>query len=136
MNARNIILYPKIKSNIKIDNYRSFPFSYDYLIQCYCRLKYRRNHETLDGEINANFYLILLMFLKFYKNYDFSFTDFDMKFELPFTDEKDITEDVNELNEKTEVLQKLLSEVLKKSFHKDGNINHNLFKSCQITMKI
>ena len=125
MRSRTIIFYPKIVNPIQINEKTKLPFSFDYLIQCYFRLKNRRNHETLDGEKNANFYLILFMFLKFYKNSDFSLNSFDIKYELPFSDENEVDSNPD----RTLQANKLLSLVFRNSFlPKEGNLMFNMPK--------
>jgi len=116
MTSRIILLYPKINYNIKISNH-IFPFSYDYLINCYYRLKNRKNHETLDGEKNPTFYLILFMFLKFYSNFDVSnIQNCDVKQQLLFTDEKERNEFWQSDYDKLTNMNGLLDSIFKYSF--------------------
>jgi hypothetical protein len=47
-----------------------FPFSLDYFIQCYLRLKNRHGHEVLNGEDEQSKY-VYISFLKLFQNFDF-----------------------------------------------------------------
>jgi len=109
------VLIPKIKNPISISKDISFPFSFDYIVQCFLRLQNRKNHETLDSEKNPTFYLIHLMFLKFYKLFQFSaLTKITFLHEVSYTVEKNT-------NEQMEKLSNLLETVFKNSFvGKDG----------------
>ena len=64
-----IIFIPNISSPINIDH-KNFPFSLNYLFQCYLRLKNRHGHEVLNGEEpEAKF--VYLSFFKLFQNFDF-----------------------------------------------------------------
>jgi len=117
MNGLAAVFYPKIKTPISLSKYLSFPFSYDYLIQCYFRIQNRKDHETLDLEKSPTFYLIYFMFLKFYKGFEFSQLKsiFDFQHEISYTTEKGA--EVGKFPE-------LLEAVFKNSFSgKDGKIS-------------
>ena len=47
-----------------------FPFSLNYFIQCYLRLKNRHGHEVLNGEDEES-KLVYISFLKLFQNFDF-----------------------------------------------------------------
>ena len=64
-----IIFIPNIKKPIKFNNI-NFPFSLDYFIQCYLRLKNRHGHEVLNGEDESS-KLVYLSFFKLFQNFDF-----------------------------------------------------------------
>ena len=64
-----IIFIPNIKKPIKFNNI-NFPFSLDYFIQCYLRLKNRHGHEVLNGEDESSKY-VYISFLKLFQNFDF-----------------------------------------------------------------
>jgi len=113
LKGRTILFYPTADENpICLDKNIKFPFSYDYLIQCFSRLLNRK-----DINNNANFYFNYFMFLKLYTNFDYKQVTkkFEMVVDLSFTDE------VND-NVKFEELNKLLLNVFSNSFvGKDGN---------------
>ena len=64
-----IIFIPNIKKPININNIK-FPFSLNYFIQCYLRLKNRHGHEVLNGEDESSKY-VYISFLKLFQNFDF-----------------------------------------------------------------
>lgn len=75
-----IILYPKISNCLSF-----LPFSMDYIVQCYQRIKYR-DHLTLDGSTNEKFYFILFFFLYLNKG-SMSFSKEDSQIQITNTDE-------------------------------------------------
>ena len=64
-----IVFIPNIKKLININNIK-FPFSLNYFIQCYLRLKNRHGHEVLNGEDESSKY-VYISFLKLFQNFDF-----------------------------------------------------------------
>ena len=93
---------PNIKKPIKINDIK-FPFSLDYFIQCYLRLKNRKGHEVLNGQDESSI-LVYLSFFKLFQNFDFEkkissneeFSNNVILHEMNFTDEeKDIKIDAN-----------------------------------------
>ena len=64
-----IVFIPKIKRPLEIDNLR-FPFSLNYFIQCFLRLKNRHDHEVLNGNDEQS-KLVYISFLKLFQNFDF-----------------------------------------------------------------
>jgi len=64
-----IVFIPNIKKPININN-NKFPFSLNYFIQCYLRLKNRHGHEVLNGEDESSKY-VYISFLKLFQNFDF-----------------------------------------------------------------
>ena len=64
-----IVFIPNIKKPININNIK-FPFSLNYFIQCYFRLKNRHGHEVLNGEDESSKY-VYISFLKLFQNFDF-----------------------------------------------------------------
>ena len=64
-----ILFIPNIKKPININNIK-FPFSLNYFIQCYLRLKNRHGHEVLNGEDESSKY-VYISFLKLFQNFDF-----------------------------------------------------------------
>ena len=64
-----IVFIPNIKKPININNIK-FPFSLNYFIQCYLRLKNRNGHEVLNGEDESSKY-VYISFLKLFQNFDF-----------------------------------------------------------------
>lgn len=63
------VFIPNIKNPININGIR-FPFSLDYFIQCYLRLKNRKGHEVLNGDDESS-KLVYVSFLKLFQNFDF-----------------------------------------------------------------
>ena len=63
------VFIPNIKTPININGIK-FPFSLDYVIQCYLRLKNRHGHEVLNGEDESS-KLVYLSFLKLFQNFEF-----------------------------------------------------------------
>ena len=64
-----LVFIPRIKKPIDINGLR-FPFSLEYFIQCYLRLKNRHGHEVLNGEDESS-KLVYLSFLKLFQNFEF-----------------------------------------------------------------
>ena len=65
-----IVFIPNISKPIDISNLQ-FPFSLNYFIQCYLRLKNRHGHEVLNGE-DEEAKLVYISFFKLFQNFDFS----------------------------------------------------------------
>ena len=59
-----LVFIPRIKKPINI-NGLEFPFSLDYFLQCYLRLKNRHGHEVLNGE-DENSKMVYLSFFFFF----------------------------------------------------------------------
>jgi hypothetical protein len=66
-----MVIYPKTTEGIILKNNEYYPFSWSFFIQCYYRVKNRKDHENLDGSKKKDFYCILVFFLKFFRKYDF-----------------------------------------------------------------
>ena len=64
-----IVFIPNIKKPININNIK-FPFSLNYFIQCYLRLKNRHGHEVLNG-VEESCKYVYISFLKLFQNFDF-----------------------------------------------------------------
>ena len=64
-----IVFIPNISKPINISNL-NFPFSLNYFIQCYLRLKNRHGHEVLNGEDEES-KLVYISFFKLFQNFDF-----------------------------------------------------------------
>jgi len=64
-----LVFIPNIKKPININNIK-FPFSLDYFIQCYLRLKNRHGHEVLNGEDEESKF-VYISFMKLFQNFDF-----------------------------------------------------------------
>ena len=64
-----IVFIPNISKTINISNLQ-FPFSLNYFIQCYLRLKNRHGHEVLNGE-DEEAHLVYISFFKLFQNFDF-----------------------------------------------------------------
>ena len=92
-----LVFIPNIKMSIDINGLK-FPYSLNYFIQCYLRLKNRHGHEVLNGEDESS-KLVYLSFFKLFQNFDFhqkinsnpQFNDNVFLQKIDFTDEsKDI----------------------------------------------
>ena len=66
-----IVFYPKITQGISFNENEFYPFSWAFFIQCYFRIKNRKDHENLDPSKKKDFYCVLVFFLKFFRKYDF-----------------------------------------------------------------
>ncbi len=64
-----IVFIPNIEKGIEINELK-FPFSLNYFIQCYLRLKNRHGHEVLNGEDEES-RLVYVSFFKLFQNFDF-----------------------------------------------------------------
>ena len=64
-----IVFVPNISKPINICNLK-FPFSLNYFIQCYLRLKNRHGHDVLNGE-DEDSKLVYISFFKLFQNFDF-----------------------------------------------------------------
>ena len=64
-----VVFIPNIIKPLSIENLW-FPFSLNYFIQCYLRLKNRHGHEVLNGEDEQSKY-VYISFLKLFQNFDF-----------------------------------------------------------------
>lgn len=100
--SENIVLLftPKITRPIEAKSLK-LPFSYDYVFQCYLRLKGRKEHETLTGT-SPNAQYIYLSFLKLFQNFVFAsqITKGVYLKEISFSDESnhvDPSEEIKEL---------------------------------------
>lgn len=95
-----LLLTPRITRPIKAKGLK-LPFSYDYVFQCYFRLKGRKEHETLTGS-SPNGKYIYLSFLKLFQNFVFAnqITNGVYLKEISFSDESnniDPSDDIKEL---------------------------------------
>jgi vacuolar-type H+-ATPase subunit F/Vma7 len=64
-----IVFIPNISKPINISDLK-FPYSLNYFIQCYLRLKNRHGHEVLNGEDEES-KLVYISFFKLFQNLDF-----------------------------------------------------------------
>jgi len=88
-----VVFIPNITKPLEIGNLW-FPFSLNYFIQCYLRLKNRHGHEVLNGEDEQSKF-VYISFLKLFQNFDFyKNISFDQNFAsnvfiqtIDFTDE-------------------------------------------------
>jgi hypothetical protein len=124
-----IVFVPKIKNQINLkENHIYYPFSIDYIIQCYLRLKHRQGHENLNGN-DENSRNVYLSFLKLFKGFNFEYNIYSEEQyqkniqikEMPFTDED------NNINF-DEVHQNFFKNVLNKIRPFDMNSINNEFK--------
>ena len=90
-NIKIVALVPDCKYFFKLNEYHTYPFSLSYFIQCYMRVKLRRNHETLNGD--QDIMNIMGMFFNSFINIQFDSNtllgnyQFSNVIKLPFTDE-------------------------------------------------
>ena len=124
-----IVFIPKIKNQINLnENHIYYPFSIDYIMQCYLRLKHRKGHENLNGN-DQNSRNVYLSFLKLFKGFNFenniySENQYQKNIqlrEISFTDE-DNNIDFNEVH------QNFFKNVLNKIKPFDMNSLNNEFK--------
>ena len=124
-----IVFIPKIKNQINLnENHIYYPFSIDYIMQCYLRLKHRKGHENLNGN-DQNSRNVYLSFLKLFKGFNFEnniYSEYqyqkNIQFrEISFTDE-DNNIDFNEVH------QNFFKNVLNKIKPFDMNSLNNEFK--------
>ena len=64
-----IVFIPNIVKPLEISNLW-YPFSLNYFLQCYLRLKNRHGHEVLNGEDEQS-KMVYISFLKLFQNFDF-----------------------------------------------------------------
>ena len=124
-----IVFIPKIKNQINLnENHIYYPFSIDYIMQCYLRLKHRKGHENLNGN-DQNSRNVYLSFLKLFKGFNFEnniYSEYQYQNniqlrEISFTDE-DNNIDFNEVH------QNFFKNVLNKIKPFDMNSLNNEFK--------
>ena len=124
-----IVFIPKIKNQINLnENHIYYPFSIDYIMQCYLRLKHRKGHENLNGN-DQNSRNVYLSFLKLFKGFNFEnniYSEYQYQNniqlrEISFTDE-DNNIDFNEVH------QNFFKNVLNKIKPFDMNSINNEFK--------
>ena len=100
-----LVFIPKIKKPINI-NGLEFPFSLDYFIQCYLRLKNRHGHEVLNGE-DENSKMVYLSFFKLFQNFDFYnniYSNAEYENNV-FLQEIDFTDETKEIEVDNDVIQ-------------------------------
>ena len=122
---------PNIKKSIDINGLK-FPFSLNYFIQCYLRLKNRHGHEVLNGE-DENSKAVYISFFKLFQNFDFHKTIYTNKeFEnnvflqkIDFTDESkeiEVDKDIEEFfNNVIKRMRAFDMESIKEKHEKDIN---------------
>ena len=84
-NTKIIAFIPQMSKHIKFkDNNDSdsnnnekvkfirYPYSFDYIVQCYLRLLHRTGHENLNGE-NDNAGFVFISFLRLFQNFNFNY---------------------------------------------------------------
>ena len=100
-----LVFIPKIKKPINI-NELEFPFSLDYFLQCYLRLKNRHGHEVLNGE-DENSKMVYLSFFKLFQNFDFYnkiYSNAEYENNV-FLQEIDFTDETKEIEVDNDVVQ-------------------------------
>ena len=100
------VFIPNNEENIYIKTCY-FPFSWAYFVQCYYRLKNRKNHETLDYEKNPKAYYYLFLVLNLFKNTYLEKENKFKYFKFSFVDEKEL--DINSLH--IELFSKIFEEI-------------------------
>jgi energy-coupling factor transporter ATP-binding protein EcfA2 len=104
---QTVVFYPRIYNTFKTTV--EYPFSLNFIIQCYYRLKTRKDHETLDFDINPHAHYILLSFLTLYRNSELKVNNAHT-FPLTMTDEDDFIALSRGTSKKFEKLLKNLKE--------------------------
>ena len=107
-----LVFIPNIENPIKINDL-NFPFSLDYFIQCYLRLKNRKGHEVLNGQDESSIY-VYLSFFKLFLNFDFEkkinsneeFNNNVILHKINFTDEDKNIKDKNNNTQNGKVKKK------------------------------
>jgi hypothetical protein len=100
-----LVFIPRIKKPINI-NGLEFPFSLDYFLQCYLRLKNRHGHEVLNGE-DENSKMVYLSFFKLFQNFDFYnkiYSNAEYENNV-FLQEIDFTDETKEIEVDNDVIQ-------------------------------
>ena len=100
-----LVFIPRIKKPINI-NGLEFPFSLDYFLQCYLRLKNRHGHEVLNGE-DENSKMVYLSFFKLFQNFDFYnkiYSNAEYENNV-FLQEIDFTDETKEIEVDNDVVQ-------------------------------
>ena len=91
-NTYFILFYPKIIEPLYFSEF-FYPYSLEFIIQCYFRIKGRKDHETLDPSKKEDFYAVLFLFVQFYKDFHFAkifkFDFLFMKYEISYCDIKE-----------------------------------------------
>ena len=133
-----IIFIPKIKKPLEIEHLH-FPFSLNYFIQCYLRLKNRHGHEVLNGEDEQS-KLVYISFLKLFQNFDFykkisseqNFSSNVFIQEIDFTDEsKDLEIDNETENFFKNVMKKMRAFDMENIKKEHENEINNYFKGLE-----
>jgi hypothetical protein len=130
-----IVFYPRIYVNLNTNI--PYPFSLNYILQCYYRLKQRKNHETLDFDINPCAHYILLSFLSLYRGSVFELQNAEL-YPLTITDEDDYYELSHNLAQKFDQLMKNIKnfkfeiDKIKAKFESDIN---EFFNKIEATFK-
>jgi hypothetical protein len=102
-NLKIVALVPDCKDKFKLNENMKYPFSLSYFIQCYMRVKNRRDHETLNGD--QKIIHIMGMFFNNFINMSFDSElllgsyQFSNVIKLPFTEEFPESEIPSELVE-------------------------------------
>lgn len=95
-NVKFVSLLPDCCESINVSDNITVPFSLSYFIQCYVRIRHRKNHQTLNGD-HENLICILGMFINNFMNFTLNEKNlilhyhFDKAIKLPFT--KEFSED-------------------------------------------
>ena len=132
-----LVFIPNIKKPLDISKLW-FPFSFNYFIQCYLRLKNRHGHEVLNGEDEESKY-VYISFLKLFQNFNFQkkicsdikFSDNVYTQPMDFTDEsKDLEIDPETEQFFEKIMKKMKAFDMEKIKQNEKEIN-NYFKGLE-----
>ena len=117
-----IAIAPKCVNPLKI-NHNEFPFSLNFLITCLKRSCDRKDHDTLQGD-DQKVFDVIMMFFKFYRGFKINLENiqnqgFDYLINLSY-----VCETENSDEKISENLKGLVKEYLKKVKDSDGNIQN------------
>ena len=132
-----LVFIPNIKKPLDVSKLW-FPFSFNYFIQCYLRLKNRHGHEVLNGEDEESKY-VYISFLKLFQNFNFQkkicsdikFSDNVYTQPMDFTDEsKDLEIDPETEQFFEKIMKKMKAFDMEKIKQNEKEIN-NYFKGLE-----
>ena len=129
-----MVFYPKITKGIILNTNEYYPFSWAFFVQCYFRVKFRKDHENLDSSKKKDFYCVLVFFLKFFRNYDFinlKKLSLDRTLEISLCDEKSIKVDDKMINDLHTIFKNL-----KGQFPKDDDLMRGFINYIETNFKL
>ena len=115
-----VVFIPNITKPLEIGNLW-FPFSLNYFIQCYLRLKNRHGHEVLNGE-DEEAKLVYISFFKLFQNFDFFK---NIKGNNPYEDKKNYKKENDDSTPKR--FERSRDKYQNKNKNKNLNFDKNIF---------